>query len=79
MNTSKLEGYLPRAIFLCVFFLCAVVLVAPGRSLQQKNTRPDSLGFENEYVRVVRDVASCGKAHSPGLGTRVVVALAKCN
>jgi len=77
MNMSKQEGYFPRAIFLCVFFLCAVALVAPGGPQQRKNTRPDSLGFENEYVRVVRDTASAGKAHSPGVGTRVVVALAK--
>ena len=36
---------------------------------------PDSAPLDNAYVRVMQNVAACTTAHTPGFGTRVVVAL----
>ncbi len=38
-------------------------------------TAPDSAALENAYVRVMQNVAACTTAHTPGFGTRVMVAL----
>lgn len=37
----------------------------------------DSLALENDYVKVMRDYASCTGAHTTNVGTRVIVALEK--
>lgn len=39
--------------------------------------RADSVALENAYVKVWRGSAACGAAHTPGFGTRVIVALTR--
>ena len=42
-----------------------------------RTTAPDSTALDNAYVRVMHNAVACPAAHTPGFGTRVVVALAE--
>lgn len=64
--------------------LLAVALASPlgagplflsGEYSRDDNVSADSAAVDNGYVRVLRDTAACTAAHTPGYGTRVIVAL----
>jgi hypothetical protein len=58
-----------------IVILSAIVSSSLGQSVEAKGTVADSMGFENAYVKVVRNAAGCPRAHTPGFGDRVIVAL----
>lgn len=71
-------------IAICAVMMLTLCIMTNAVSQQQKSgaenesvvVPPDSVALENDYVRVMRNSATCTMAHTTGYGTRVIVALA---
>ena len=70
-----------RRLFLLSSLICFFVTLSyQAAANQNRNTsvQPvDSVAIDNEYFKVMFNSTSCTQAHTPGFGSRVIVALAK--
>jgi len=68
-----------KKIAVSTLLLFSAICFANAKNQNQAEVKADSIEIDNSYIKVLRNSTCCASAHSPGFGTRVIVALDQMN